>query len=94
MRDASRLTRKPEQRRNILAVRERIQRARERMEIGKTIVTGYGMPAAPMNVLDVCCAALETVLLLHAYDQESALDVVAESLCLLQAERHCRSRGE
>lgn len=94
MRDESRTWRKPQQRTNIVAVRERIARARTRMEGGATIITEYGVPRQPVDVLDVCCSALETALLMHVYDRESALDIVAETFVLLQAERACRERGE
>jgi hypothetical protein len=94
MRDPSRTWRKPQQRLNITAVRERIAAARERLETGATKVLLPPESHGPLEVLDVCCQALETALLLHAFDSEGCLDVVAESLVLLQAERGCRRRGE
>lgn len=95
MRDESRLWRKPQQRLNIVAVRERIAKARERMEMGGVAFEHVAM-SDPLTrrALDVCCQALEGALLLHAFDRESALDLVADSLVLLRAERSCRERGE
>lgn len=94
MRDPSRAWRKPMQRENTAAVRERIERARERMGTGsaKVLATVPSLPS--LDVLDVCCQALYTALLVFAWDRESAQDIVAESLCLLRAERACRERGE
>lgn len=93
MRDSTRLTRKPWQRENIVAVRERLQSARERLEEDGGKVRQPAFPGCKGCVLDVCCEALYTALLVFAWDRESAQDIVCESLVLLQAERDLQSRG-
>lgn len=94
MRDPSRVWRKPLQRENTAAVRERIEAARVRLEEGGTKALLPPESHGPLNVLEVCCQALYTALLVFAWDREGAQDIVAESLCLLRAERDLREGGE
>ena len=92
MRDESRLWRKPLQRANILQVRERIGNARKRMEEAVSVI-GFPQDPGPVDVLNLCCSALETALLVHFSDIEAAQEIIAECLILLQAERNLRGEG-
>lgn len=91
MRDASRLYRKPQLRAAQAVARRRIEAARERFEQG---VSHLGFPTEPKEVplLEVVCAALDSALIISAYDREGALDLVAEAYVLLSAERDNQGR--